>query len=99
PRVLSYNPGRHALLLLPGTGEVLRVASRPLDALLQVTDCWRALDLPALEQRRWRHRRAVLVAEHWGRGDLAALAAHPRSMPAAPRPDHRPPPRGRRLHP
>ena len=85
PRVLSYNPGRHALLLLPGTGEVLRVASRPLDALLQVTDCWRALDLPALEQRRWRHRRAVLVAEHWGRGDLAALAAHPRSMPAATR--------------
>src|SRR5699024_2948151 len=37
PRVLSYNPGRHAVLLLPGTGEVLRVAARSPDPLPPVT--------------------------------------------------------------
>ncbi|WP_394214831.1 phosphotransferase [Brachybacterium vulturis] len=85
PRVLSYNPGRHAVLLLPGTGEVLRVASRPLDGLLQVVGHWRELGLPTLEQHRWRGRSAVLVGERWGHGDLAALAPHPLSMPAATR--------------
>lgn len=85
PRVLSYNPGRHAVLLLPGTGEVLRVAARPLDDLLQVITHWRELGLPTLDQRRWRGRRAVLVGERWGDGDLAGLASHPLSMPAATR--------------
>src|SRR5699024_2025306 len=85
PRVLSYNPGRHAVLLLPGTGEVLRVAARSLDPLLQVTTQWRELDLPTLDQRRWRGRAAVLVGRQWGDGDLAALASHPQSMSAAAR--------------
>ncbi|WP_299301244.1 phosphotransferase [uncultured Brachybacterium sp.] len=85
PRVLSYNPSRHAVLLLPGTGEVLRVAARPLDDLLQVVTHWRELGLPTLDQRRWRGRRAVLVGERWGDGDLAGLASHPLSMPAATR--------------
>ncbi|GAA4520957.1 aminoglycoside phosphotransferase family protein [Brachybacterium paraconglomeratum] len=85
PRVLSYNPGRHAVLLLPGTGEVLRVAARPLDDLLQVVTHWRELGMPTLDQRSWRGRRAVLVGERWGDGDLAGLASHPLSMPAATR--------------
>ncbi|HEX7353042.1 phosphotransferase [Brachybacterium sp.] len=85
PRVLSYNPERHAVLLLPDSGDVLRVAARPLDGLLQVATHWRELGLPTLEQRRWRDRRAVLVGERWGQGDLAALASHPLSMPAATR--------------
>src|SRR5699024_10680473 len=87
----SYNPGRHAVLLLPGTGEVLRVAARSLDPLLQVTTQWRELDLPTLDQRRWRGRAAVLVGRQWGDGDLAALASHPQSMSAAagPRPEAR----------
>lgn len=85
PRVLSYNPGRHAVLLLPGTGEVLRVAARSLDPLLQVTTHWRELDLPTPDQHRWRDRPAVLAGRQWGRGDLAALASHPQSMTAAAR--------------
>lgn len=84
-RVLSYNPGRHAVLLLPRTGEVLRVAARSLDPLLQVVTHWRELDLPTLDQRRWRDRSAVLVGRQWGHGDLADLASHPRSMSAAAR--------------
>ena len=82
-RVLSYNPARHAVLLLPGTGEVVRVAVRPLDPVLQVVERWRELGLPTLEQRLWRERSGVLVSRQWGDGDLAALAAHPRSMTAA----------------
>src|SRR5699024_4469490 len=85
PRVLSYNPGRHAVLLLPGTGEVLRVAARSLDPLLQVTTHWRELDLPTPDQHRWRDRPAVLAGRQCGRGDLAALASHPQSMSAAAR--------------
>ena len=84
-RVLSYNPGRHAVLLLPDSGEVLRLAARPLDGLLQVGECWRELGLPTIAQRRWRARRAVLIGEHWGQGDLAGLSRHPLSMPAATR--------------
>ncbi|MDN6330852.1 MAG: phosphotransferase, partial [Brachybacterium sp.] len=84
-RVLSYNPGRHAVLLLPGTGEVLRVSARSLDPLLQVATLWRELDLPTLDQRRWRDRPTVLVGRQWGHGDLAALASHPQSMSAAAR--------------
>src|SRR5699024_680842 len=85
PRVLSYNPGRHAVLLLPGTGEVLRVAARSLDPLLQVTTHWRELDLPTPDQHRWRDRPAVLARRQWGPGDPAALASHPQSMTAAAR--------------
>ena len=84
-RVLSYNPGRHAVLLLPDSREVLRVAARPLDDLLQVGDRWRELGLPTIAQRRWRDRPAVLIGEHWGQGDLAGLSHHPLSMPAAAR--------------
>ncbi|MGP9537345.1 phosphotransferase [Brachybacterium sp. AOP43-C2-M15] len=85
PRVLSYNPGRHAMLLLPASGEVLRVAARPLDDMLAVGIHWRELGLPTLEQHRWRNRPRVLAGARWGSGDLAGLAAHPRSMPAAAR--------------
>src|SRR5699024_11454179 len=37
PRVLSHNPGRHPVLLLPRTGEALRAASRSLAPPPQVT--------------------------------------------------------------
>lgn len=84
-RVLSYNPGRHAVLLLPDSGEVLRVAARPLDDLLRVGECWRELGLPTVAQRRWRGRRSVLIGEQWGQGDLAGMSCHPLSMPAAAR--------------
>jgi Ser/Thr protein kinase RdoA (MazF antagonist) len=83
PRVLSYNPGRHAVLLLPDRGEVVRVAGRPLDELQRVVDLWRDLGLPALDQNRWRDRPCVLVSAMWGDGDLSTLASHPLSMPAA----------------
>ena len=84
-RVLSYNPARHAVLLLPGSREVLRVSAQPLDDLLRVEGCWRELGLPTVPQRRWRDRPGVLIGEQWGHGDLARLAHHPLSMPAATR--------------
>ncbi|MGO1225890.1 MAG: phosphotransferase [Brachybacterium sp.] len=84
-RVLSYNPGRHAVLLLPDSGEVLRIAARPLDDLLRVGECWRELGLPTVAQRRWRGRPSVLIGGQWGQGDLAGLSCHPHSMPAAAR--------------
>lgn len=83
PRVLSYNPARHLVLHLPQTGQVVRIATRPLDDLLQVTRCWTALGVPTIAQRPWRRRSSVLVSEHWGTGDLAHHAQHPRALRAA----------------
>lgn len=74
PRVLSYNPSRHLVLELPGTGEVLRVAARPLADLHRVSELWLALGLPTTAQHPWRGKDSVLVSELWGSGDLAALA-------------------------
>lgn len=83
PRVLSYNPARHLVLHLPQTGQVVRIATRPLDDLLHVTRCWTALGVPTIAQRPWRRRSSVLVSEHWGTGDLAHHAQHPRALRAA----------------
>ena len=83
PRVLSYNPGRHVVLTLPDSGEVLRVAGRSLEDLLQVSRHWEDLGLPVTAQSRWKDRPAVLVSEHWGTGDLAGLADHPQAPAAA----------------
>src|SRR5699024_4994009 len=46
---------------------------------------WRELDLPTLDQRRWRGPAAVRVGRPWGGGDRAALASHPPSLSAAAR--------------
>ncbi|MFC0292666.1 phosphotransferase [Brachybacterium muris] len=83
PRVLSYNPSRHLVLDLPGTGEVLRVAARPLDDLLLISEQWQRLGIPTTPQRLWKGRPTVLVGEFWGRGDLATLAEDPRATAAA----------------
>lgn len=83
PRVLSYNPARHAVLELPQTQQVLRIAARPLDDLLRVTACWIALGVPTTAQRPWRRKTSVLVSERWGEGDLAQHARHEQAVPAA----------------
>ena len=83
PRVLSFNPARHAVLHLPGSGQVLRLAARDLDGIMEVTRSWLALGVPTLEQRPWRGKSSVLIGEHWGDGDLAHHARHDQAVPAA----------------
>lgn len=83
PRVLSYNPSRHLVLEVPGTGEVLRVAARPLDDLLEISEQWQHLGIPTTPQRHWKGRPAVLVGEFWGLGDLASMAEDPQATAAA----------------
>ncbi|MDN5687805.1 MAG: phosphotransferase [Brachybacterium sp.] len=82
-RVLSFNPARHAVLHLPGTQQVLRLAARPLDDVLDVTRSWLALGVPTLQQRAWHGKSSVLIGEHWGDGDLAHHSRDDRAMPAA----------------
>lgn len=72
-RVLSYNPARHLLLELPASGQVLRIATRPLTGLQSVTEAWTRLGLPTLPQRTWRGRSDVLVSDQWGSGDLTTV--------------------------
>ncbi len=83
PRVLSYNPGRHLLLELPGSGEVLRVAVRSLEDQLGISREWERRGVPTVPQRTWKHRSSVLIGQRWGRGDLAARATDPHAGQAA----------------
>ena len=72
-QVLSYNPVRHAVIVLPGGGDVLRVAARPLDRLLHLAQQWRELGVPTLPLHPTRDRSVVRCA-HWGAGDLSSRA-------------------------
>ena len=81
--VLSYNPVRHAVIALPGGVDVLRVAARPLDRLLHVSQRWRELGVPTLPLHPTRDP-AVVRCAHWGAGDLSARA--PRDDGPAPAP-------------
>ncbi|MDO5661280.1 MAG: phosphotransferase [Brachybacterium sp.] len=83
PEVLSYNPGRHLLLALPGSEQVLRVAARPLDDLERIGALWHERALPVLPMRRWKGRSRVLIGARWGRTNLAALPAGPAALAAA----------------
>ncbi|WP_454299791.1 phosphotransferase [Salana multivorans] len=80
--ILSYNPARHLVLDLPG-GEVLRISHRRLDDVLRVAEAWHEAGAPTLPLSPWRDRPDVLVAERWGRGDLAALRHDPAAGRAA----------------